>query len=178
MPDMFSSAMALAGSLQKQIDDLQSALTAERAARERAEQERERDAPIDMLLFCPQCGLQHVDARDPDGHTSVEISGRETRWENPPHRSHLCHGCGHIWRPCDRETNGVASLTTQGKADGSPVPQSAAPPTDEDVERVGRAIYEAMGHTPDQATWEQLHDAWKDECRIEARAAIEALRGK
>src|SRR5574340_600312 len=22
-------------------------------------------------------------------------------WDNPPHRSHLCHGCGHIWRPAD-----------------------------------------------------------------------------
>jgi hypothetical protein len=63
--------------------------------------------PVDMLLFCPKCGLQHIDEPDertPDG-------------SNPPHRSHLCHGCGCIWRPADVPTNGVVRIATQGKAD-------------------------------------------------------------
>ena len=38
--------------------------------------------PIPMLLFCPLCGEQHVDAPD-----------EPSRWLNPPHKSHLCHGC-------------------------------------------------------------------------------------
>jgi hypothetical protein len=72
-------------------------------------------APIDMLLFCPNCGEQHVDA--PDENTPG--------WKNPPHRSHLCHFCAHVWRPCDRATNGVATIKTGGKKDGSAIPRIA-----------------------------------------------------
>lgn len=76
--------------------------------------------PIDMVLYCPRCGLQHVDAPGaleqpphPDGpHESCAGT-----WDNPPHRSHLCHGCGHIWRPADVPTNGVDEVKTQGKND-------------------------------------------------------------
>lgn len=68
-------------------------------------------APIDMVLHCPNCGLQHIDApgmnSEFDDHT----------WDNPPHRSHLCHRCGHIWRPADVATNGVAAVKTRGKND-------------------------------------------------------------
>jgi hypothetical protein len=60
--------------------------------------------PVDMVLFCPKCGLQHVDAPTPD-------------WTNPPHRSHLCHECGCVWRPADVPTNGVAFIQTCGVAD-------------------------------------------------------------
>lgn len=82
--------------------------------------------PIDMVLHCPACGLQHVDA--PEAGSGYDLSGpddAETRWSNPewtnpPHRSHLCHGCGHIWRPADVATNGVAAVKTKGKADSSP----------------------------------------------------------
>lgn len=63
--------------------------------------------PIDMILHCPNCGLQHID--EPDERTPD--------WDNPPHRSHLCHGCGCIWRPADVPTNGVAAIQTKGKAD-------------------------------------------------------------
>ena len=59
--------------------------------------------PLDMVLHCPACGHQHVDAL------------------SPPHRSHLCAACGHIWRPADVPTNGVASVKTQGQND-SPAP--------------------------------------------------------
>lgn len=62
--------------------------------------------PIDMVLFCPECGAQHIDAPDP-----------KTDWTNPPHRSHRCHDCGTIWRPADIATNGVAHIRTRGTAD-------------------------------------------------------------
>ncbi len=79
--------------------------------------------PIDMVLHCPKCGLQHIDAPDPwvakYGADACRTRGFDL-WTNPPHRSHLCRGCGHIWRPADVPTNGVAAVTTRGKAD-SPI---------------------------------------------------------
>lgn len=70
--------------------------------------------PIPMLMFCPQCGLQHVDAPS---------AARE--WENPPHRSHECQGCGHVWRHADVHTTGVLEIATRGIRDGSPFPRRA-----------------------------------------------------
>lgn len=87
------------------------------------------DEPIPMLLFCPRCGTQHIDA--PSEHR--EIRGGELcidRWDNPPHRSHLCHGCGHVWRPADVPTTGVAEIQTKGKNDGSPIPLRDDPELD------------------------------------------------
>lgn len=53
--------------------------------------------PIDMVLHCPACGMQHIDAVEelpmPMPGSSFEGSAG---WVNPPHRSHLCHGCGQI----------------------------------------------------------------------------------
>lgn len=63
---------------------------------------------IDMVLHCPHCGHQHIDAVN-------TASG----WMNPPHRSHLCHCCAHIWRPADVYTNGVAAVQTVGKNDSN-----------------------------------------------------------
>lgn len=91
-------------------------------------------APIDMILYCPNCGEQHVDK---DNHEELTIKAAELgvdregdraysdwleehEWNNPPHRSHLCHACGCIWRPADVPTNGVASIQTEGKADTWP----------------------------------------------------------
>lgn len=62
--------------------------------------------PIPMILPCPKCGMLHVDAPEPD-----------KGWTNPPHKSHLCHGCGTVWRPADVATTGVAAITSRGKAD-------------------------------------------------------------
>ena len=78
---------------------------------------------VDMILFCPACGMQHIDAPGdleqpphPDGpHESCVGT-----WTNPPHRSHLCHGCGHIWRPSDTHTNGVAEIRSKGVNDSTP----------------------------------------------------------
>lgn len=69
--------------------------------------------PIDMVLYCPACGLQHVDGVETPNFDDDE---RQV-WMNPPHRSHLCHGCGHVWRPADVPTNGVAAIKTRGAND-------------------------------------------------------------
>lgn len=76
-------------------------------------------APINMVLHCPVCKYQHIDGASivRDRHTHEVIS----RWDNPPHRSHLCLACGHIWRPADVATNGVLALKTSG-ANDSPRP--------------------------------------------------------
>lgn len=75
--------------------------------------------PIDMVLHCPACGLQHIDRADTP-EDGADWNDPEITWNNPPHRSHLCHGCGHIWRPADVPTNGVRAVLTKGKAD-SPI---------------------------------------------------------
>lgn len=74
-------------------------------------------SPIPMLLFCPRCHAQHVDEADP-----------ANGWENPPHRSHLCHECGCIWRPADVPTVGAARIETRGRADTWPPPPIPNPP--------------------------------------------------
>jgi hypothetical protein len=61
-------------------------------------------APIPLLLHCPRCGTQHVDAP-------------EEGWTNPPHRTHRCRQCECRWRPADVATVGVASIATHGRED-------------------------------------------------------------
>lgn len=73
--------------------------------------------PIDMVLFCPNCQEPHIDAPDPLDPYPITYEKYANRWTNPPHRSHLCHACGYIWRPADVFTNGVAAIKTKGKAD-------------------------------------------------------------
>lgn len=62
--------------------------------------------PLPLLLYCPRCGVQHIDAPN-----------AAAGWSNPPHRSHLCAACGLIWRPSDHPTTGVKRLTTRGRED-------------------------------------------------------------
>lgn len=75
--------------------------------------------PIPMVLYCPSCGQQHIDAPDTDklyvGANNAKEAAR--LWTNPPHRSHLCHYCGTVWRPADVPTEGVAATQTKGKED-------------------------------------------------------------
>ncbi|PTT41475.1 hypothetical protein DBR23_05880, partial [Acidovorax sp. HMWF018] len=104
-------------------------------------------APIDMVLFCPACGTQHIDASEPP----VEFEPGAAQWNNPPHRSHLCHGCGHIWRPADVPTNGVKAVKTTGKADSpiaarAPADSVTAPAggVDDDVNAVALARYKVV----------------------------------
>lgn len=97
-----------------------------------------QDQPIDMVLHCPACHTQHVDRPITDHEYTAqlyesgwELSGdKPERWTNPPHKSHLCHNCGYIWRPADVPTNGVLFVQTKGSAD-SPLPkqQQADPGT-------------------------------------------------
>jgi hypothetical protein len=75
----------------------------------------ETSKPIDMLLWCAECHMQHVDAPDE----------RTEGWDNPPHGSHQCHRCGTIWRPADVATNGVRSIATRGRADTWPASRPA-----------------------------------------------------
>ncbi len=105
--------------------------------------------PIDMILHCPSCGKQHVDAPEPDicecgcdqychqengecwGKAVTEkplprtvhcdCKGFKVAWLNPPHKSHLCHGCGTVWRPADVPTNGVEKIGTRGEKDTWPI---------------------------------------------------------
>lgn len=101
------------------------------------------EKPIDMVLYCPKCGKQHIDAPDE----------RTPDWTNPPHKSHLCHGCGHIWRPSDTPTNGVERTASGKDADTAPTPPPQLDPvrpgevlTDEEVLF---AIFEARrDHNP------------------------------
>lgn len=59
-------------------------------------------SPVPMLLACPACDVKHVD---------------EGEWATRPHRTHLCHACGSLFRPALVPTVGVAAL-----ADGSTTP--------------------------------------------------------
>lgn len=98
--------------------------------------------PVDLLLYCPNCFEQHVDEAKPDvcencGAAEVEHpkEGHDeqvggciafTAWLNPPHKSHRCNFCNHVWRPADVPTNGVIKLQSKGQRDGSPRPVAFA----------------------------------------------------
>jgi hypothetical protein len=82
---------------------------AARAAYDRHLLLKHAQSPVPMILHCPACLSQHIDQPDE----------RTPGWTNPPHRSHLCHVCGCIWRPADVATIGVAEIKTRGKADTS-----------------------------------------------------------
>lgn len=55
------------------------------------------EVPVPMVLRCPVCNGQHIDE-----------ANRAIGWLNPPHRTHLCNFCGHLWCPFDYHTEGVA----------------------------------------------------------------------
>lgn len=100
--------------------------------------------PIPMVLHCPACGLQHIDK--PDTHDEAAdklLKNGEVPWDNPPHRSHLCLGCSHIWRPADVPTEGVAAIQTRGKAFAAPPHARGGTPYAELVEEA-RAEYEGI----------------------------------
>lgn len=54
--------------------------------------------PIRALMWCPKCGLQHID---------------EGEWATREHKTHRCvgeGGCRHEWRPAEVPTVGVEKL--------------------------------------------------------------------
>lgn len=93
-----------------------------RAALSLPKPEAAEPAPIDMVLHCPKCGAQHVDAPEGTGtfYGTDENPVELMLWDNPPHKSHFCHACGYIWCPADVPTNGVLAINTKGK-DDSPI---------------------------------------------------------
>lgn len=82
---------------------------------------------INMILYCPSCYEQHIDAPTPERKETIYLHGvallktTAAAWNNPPHRSHLCALCGYIWRPADVPTTGVAKILTAGKNDSPPL---------------------------------------------------------
>lgn len=143
---------------------------------------------IDMVLHCPKCGEQHID--EPEhvlvwtGGAVPEPSHDEVVWENPPHRSHLCHGCGCIWRPADVPTNGVRTVATAGKVDNwNPATQPAPIASPQGVEAARNAL-KPFAKAADEYRWPVWeHDlcAVSDASNINvghlraARAALAAL---
>jgi hypothetical protein len=128
-------------------------------ARADAAQPQAAAVPIDMVLHCPKCGKMHVDAPDWNPVAS-KTEFAPLKWDNPPHRSHLCHGCGFIWRPADVPTNGVAALKTKGKND-CPVaaPAQTPPQADTSVHHKSevKRIATLMGWTPPDAALRAQH---------------------
>ncbi len=138
-----------ANAMANEITDLRFRLAAAEAA-----------IPVPMLLFCPSCGRQHVDAPE-----------AESGWTNPPHKSHKCHACGLVWRPADVPTNGVATIETRGSADTWNGPSALAAP----------AAIRALAPIPalDAAENARLRDDLTDAVRERAEAerrVIEAAR--
>jgi hypothetical protein len=84
---------------------------------------------IMMLLWCPRCQTQHVDEPEP-----------ETGWTNPPHRTHKCKTCGHLWRPSDWPTAGVAAIETGSAVSARPYNPSPA--------QAARELAEALQKDP------------------------------
>lgn len=76
--------------------------------------------PIDMILHCPRCHVQHIDKDEGAGMLAEDVATYGEPWRNPPHRSHLCASCGCIWRPADVATNGVTEIKTRGERDNWP----------------------------------------------------------
>lgn len=115
--------------------------------------------PIDMILFCPRCGTQHVDTPETERHYRARLSNAmpaelAPRWMNPPHRSHLCHQCHAVWRPADVPTNGVARINTRGKEDLTWTNTVVAPA--EPLQPEGEQMKIELGASPTTAGQERV----------------------
>lgn len=51
--------------------------------------------PLEMLLWCPNCGARHLDV----GEFATKV-----------HHTHACQSCGMVWRPAVVPTVGVLFL--------------------------------------------------------------------
>lgn len=54
-----------------------------------------KEASVPMLLWCPECGVRHIDV----GDFAIKL-----------HHTHACQHCGHCWRPAIVPTCGVRFL--------------------------------------------------------------------
>jgi hypothetical protein len=131
------------------------------ALRDRAER---AEAPVDAVLWCPQCFEQHIDEAAPG---ICETCGSDqqgctcevfTQWLNPPHKSHRCGNCNHVWRPAEKATNGVRSLKSKGERDGDPQPEPVATLRD----RAERAEVEAKRYKELESA---MHTEFKKVCK-------------
>ena len=139
-------------------DDITTALQAAR---------RESMEAIPMVLYCPECGEQHIDEAT-EG------------WDNPPHRSHLCHACKCIWRPADVPTTGVHGIETVGQADTWSVHRDATPAAIRTQAADDKATIERLTRERDEArargqeVWDErrqiLQDAGDDMFDLVKRA--------
>jgi hypothetical protein len=91
----------------------------------------ETNEPLDVILFCPECQLQHIDKAEPDvcencGHLerNHDFGGnfhgcchcvKFTAWLNPSHKKHRCASCNHVWKAANVPTNGVSALGGETK---------------------------------------------------------------
>ncbi|MFT4103380.1 MAG: hypothetical protein QM674_20590 [Burkholderiaceae bacterium] len=113
--------------------------------------------PIRMVLYCPRCLFQHIDAPD-----------ETTGWTNPPHLSHRCAKCKLVWRPADVPTRGVMLLETRGPRDADPLTIAVAQAARE------KQVTDASGLTPVERAVQTKIDAVQtqlDAARDEAEQA-------
>ena len=77
---------------------------------------RAHRTPIQMILFCPKCHVQHIDELEPAG-SRLNPSAVDIDWAKRPHRTHLCKmsTCGYEFRPTNFATVGVAELPANEK---------------------------------------------------------------
>lgn len=67
------------------------------------------------------CAERHLgDVHVKNEETVQEVKSIDMVLHCPPHKSHLCHACGCIWRPADVPTNGVEQIQTRGRKDNFP----------------------------------------------------------
>lgn len=57
--------------------------------------------PLPVVITCPECGEEHVDAVDP-------VTGID--WSKRKHHEHQCSVCKYLWTPALIPTVGVKSL--------------------------------------------------------------------
>jgi hypothetical protein len=130
------------------------------AATERQKAVIDGQQPVDMVLHCPKCGMQHIDAPEWERDVHDMEQGQIRTWANPPHKSHLCHGCKTIWRPADVPTNGVAAITTRGRADTWPVADDAVDADAAKMRAEFMAWVQDQGCDTDGA-WSAWQAAWR-----------------
>jgi Lar family restriction alleviation protein len=114
-------------------EDFPNGFDEETLEREAAELWNKR-APIPLVIHCPRCGTQHVDAPEP-----------ATGWTNPPHRSHQCGSCKCVFRTGDVETVGVISAATRGLVDTWPSLPGEFAAALEDFQREAPQAFSELG---------------------------------
>lgn len=130
----------------------------------------DKAAPIDMVLHCPACSLQHIDAPESMApKDQPQLNAEWCAWTNPPHRSHLCHGCGHVWRPADVPTNGVKTVETAGQND-SPIA-----PSERDRLRAAQTVAVMSLIGPLLDAWEGIYGDVKGAIRVDAPGLVRQL---